>query len=114
MSLRSMLTDTCTINRKTEAVSGTSKYAAVSVAAVASSVPCLVQSDNSREAMVARSERGVARYRVYFEYGTDINNGDTLTWRSRTLSVISVPVDDSGKLAYAKVIAEEITGGLSA
>ena len=111
MSLRAMLNTSATIARKTEGQSATTGETTATWSSVATGVACAVQVSTASEDRTAARETGRTRYRVFFEYGTDVRSGDRLTWGSRTLTVLGMPSDEAGRLSHYLVVCEEVEGG---
>lgn len=111
MSLRSLLNQSATISRKSEAQSSTTGEAVATWSTADAGVACAVQVSNASEDRTAARETGRTRYRVWFEYGTDVRSGDRVIWGSRTLSVIGMPSDEAGRSNHYVIVAEEVESG---
>jgi head-tail adaptor len=113
-----LMTNTCTIKRKTQTQSSTSAGIVTSWSDAATGVRCAVQASASREATQQGRETGIAQYDVMFPPGTDVRKGDRLTAitgssglsASALLAVTGNPIDESGRAAYVYVPAEYHTG----
>jgi len=115
------LTLTCTIRRKTIAISSTSGTNSYTWANASTSVPCSVQVDSRYQAQRAMRENGAIDYRVYFEPGTDVAVGDRLTsvtdgtgtavFSGQHFEVFSPANGDVYNGEYSKVMAHLRAGG---
>lgn len=116
MSVYALLNSTCTISRKTTAVSSTT-YAGVNTwSNAATGVACTIQADATREADFAAKETGIVSAWGYFEYGTDIRTGDRVVpndgqYSGVTLTVLGPPQDQAGRQAFVRVPLEYRIGG---
>lgn len=106
-----MLTQTCTIKRRTTTQDASVNGGPISTwANVATLVPCSVQLESAREGYYAGREAGVRVYDAYFAYGQDITNECQVVLGSQVLSVIAVVPDDVGRQAYRRVQLKEVLG----
>jgi hypothetical protein len=79
MAYEDLLTQTCTIRRKTTSLSGGRGKSIVTTSAVATNVKCNVQlSEERREEyrLEDRGERSLTSFIGFFEYGADLKEGD--------------------------------------
>ena len=110
MSLTSMLNDTCTISTVNFS-QNTATGGATNAMSGGSTLRCSVQADGSYEALMAQRLTGQTQFKVFFPYGTTVRPEDRITWRGRTLAVISSGVDGAGRFIYTMVRAQETIGG---
>lgn len=106
-----MLNSTCTVSRPSQSRSSDTGGFATTFVTYEENVPCMVQDAGSRESLVGYRQTGGTSFRVYFEYGRDVRNGDRIVWDGRTLSVVGPPVSDPMRAHYTMVPCEEQQGG---
>jgi head-tail adaptor len=110
-----MLTDVCTIQRKTASV-GSNGFASQTWATSSSGVACAIQAKGSKEDRRNRRETGVSMYTVYLPYGTDVRAADRILGTTGqtnglTLSVVSTPIDNAGQTDHLVIECIEVKGG---
>lgn len=121
MSVLGLLNSTCTIRRKTNAVSSTTGANSPTWASNATGVRCAVQPSRSYEARQNFRDTGTSTFNVYFESDADVReddrintivvDGSSTSWSGRELTVTSPPIDHAGRRTYTMVTAEERKGG---
>jgi len=122
MSLRSMLTQTCTIQRAANTRNTTYGGLSAGFVNVASGVSCAIQiasltgsSDSEKVEFNRRNGRVV--YRAYFEPGTSLQikdrfvtlGGTNIEPTAREYDVISPPNDQAGRGCYLTCLCEFVT-----
>lgn len=112
MSVLSLLNKTCTIVRSTPAtgsVMGSTTYSYTNIDGVACKV----------DVKIARQDNGMFRageevYNFYFAFGTDVRSSDNITnvpgYSGYTFTARSNPIDDVGRGAYTRLVAQHVTG----
>lgn len=106
-----MLNSTCTVSRPSQSRSTATNSITTTFVTYEENVPCMVQDAGSRESLIGYRQTGGTSFRVYFEYGRDVRNGDRISWDGRTLSVVGPPVSDPMRAHYTMVPCEEQQGG---
>lgn len=117
MSLRSMLTQTCTIQRAANTRNTTYGGIAAGFVNVASGVVCAVQSTKDSEAVEFSRRNGRVVYRAYFEPGTSLQikdrfitlGGTNIEPTAREYDVVSPPNDHAGRGCYLTCLCEFTT-----
>ncbi len=113
MSVPALLNKTCSIVRRTVQKSTVTGETYFTYSTFATSVPCAVQVRKPSEKFVPTSAART-EFDVYFTFGTDIRNDDRLSsvtgFTDQTFAVRSEGIDDSGRGAYTRVIAEHTEG----
>lgn len=117
MSVAALLTETCTIQRKTETVDDDTGFPKAAWAETyATSVPCLIQAVGSSESRFGMRETGEVFYTGFFAWGQDIVTGDKVSWTptggsAKVLMVVGPPRDPAGRQSHYEVPLQEIQGG---
>ncbi len=119
MAIRNLLTQTCVIYRKTTTLSGGRGKSDVTVAAVTqsngkTSVKCNIQlSEERREEyrLGDRGERSYTSFIGFFEFGTDIKEGDQFTLSTnQTYHVDRIHIDVVGRSHHIEADLELVRG----
>jgi len=117
MSLRTMLTQTATIQRKANSVSSTTGGVTAGFVNIASGVACAIQSGRDSEAIEFSRRNGRVVYRAYFEPTASLQlkdrfvtlGGTNIEPTAREYDVVSPPNDQAGRGAYLTCLCEFTT-----
>ena len=117
MSVTSMLNLTCRVRTKSHTQSTTT---GMPVAALANltGVRLALQAQSAWESVAQGAERGNRVFDAYFEHATAVTVGDTIdeigpdaVWADRSMSIVSPPVDETGRGVYYRCEVIEVGGG---
>jgi SPP1 family predicted phage head-tail adaptor len=101
------LTDTCTIQRATEATDDyghTTKTWATAVSGVACRFDPFARQDSTGQ--VAMQEQGRSWYRLTLAWNTDLRDGDRVVYDSDTYEVLQLHDDHSARIVRRAAVAK--------
>lgn len=111
VSVAALLTQSCTLKRKTTVQDTTVNGGPISQWATSlTALPCSIQLLSASEAFRMGYEQGARMYEGYFEFGTGVLVTDAVLLGSQWFSVVGIVPDDVGRNAYERAVLREEMG----
>ena len=116
MSVNGLMTQTCNIWRKTEAISSATGFTANTWTIPYTNVPCLIQAKSGFNNTNAGAGRSTSKFQGFFPFGTDVQFEDRIETSGDPdvfltgFSVTSAPLDEAGKREFIACDLEYVQG----
>ena len=115
MSAIGLMNDVCTVYERADVYNPATNGYTPNIAAVATGVPCSIQSAGPSETRMDGADRGIRRVNFYVPIGTEVTANSyviatTGTYAGVNFTVTSAPIDDAGRGEYLRFSAEQYQG----